>query len=142
MPKNGSSKAVESRARYVNAFNTTMVNIWTEKIRALDIIDTGALLNSVASMPVDADGRFLDITLKQHFLEYGLWQEYGTGKEVPRGNPGDIGRDKVRQRRPWYARKYFSSVMNLKDFLADSVGQEFCGIVSNAFREEILRYNH
>ena len=26
-----------------------------------------------------------------------LWQDYGTGKETPRGNPGDIGRAKKRQ---------------------------------------------
>ena len=23
-------------------------------------------------------------------IEYGLWQDFGTGKEIPRGNHGDI----------------------------------------------------
>lgn len=30
------------------------------------------------------DGRFLEVTLTQSFLEYGLWQDYGTGRETPR----------------------------------------------------------
>jgi len=28
----------------------------------------------------------LEVHLSQAFLEYGLWQDYGTGKEVTRGN--------------------------------------------------------
>ena len=144
MATNGLTKeqAVEARRKYVMAFNNTMINIWTEKIRALDIIDTGKLLDSVMALPVRADGRLYELSLEQSFLEYGLWQEYGTGKEVPRGNKGDIGRKKVRKKKPWFARKYFASVMNLKDFLADSVGEEFVGIVSNAFSDSNMRYNH
>ncbi len=55
------------------------------------------------------------------FLEYGLWQDYGTGRETPRGNSGDIGRTKVRQRRKWFSRKYYASVMRLKEFYEDNV---------------------
>ena len=71
-------------------------------------------------MPVRADGRFFEVGLSQTFLEYGLWQDYGTGRETPRkssaegelapisaetqpalrsrnprGNSGDIGRAKT-----------------------------------------------
>ena len=76
------------------AFNDTMLKIWQEQITLLGVIDTGNLLNSVNALPVRADGRFIEIGLTQSFLEYGLWQDFGTGKEIPRGNHGDIGREK------------------------------------------------
>lgn len=132
-------KALEARAKYVGSFNATMVDIWKEKIVDLDVIDTKRLLNSVASLPVRADGRFSEVTLMYVFLEYGLWQDYGVGREVPRGNPGDIGRVKVRERRRWFSTKYYSSVMNLRDFMADSMGREFVGIVADAFNDQRLK---
>lgn len=124
------------------AFNTTMINIWREQITLLGVIDTGQLLNSVLSVATRADGRFIDITLSQSFLEYGLWQDYGTGREVPRGNSGDIGRAKVRQRRQWFSRKYFASFMNIREFLSDNLGREFLGIVSNALSKKDFARNH
>ena len=75
------------------------------------------------------------------FLEYGLWQDYGTGRETPRGNPGDIGRAKKRKRRRWFSRKYYASVMNLREFLEENLGREFCGILSSALSKD-FRQNH
>ena len=81
------------REKFVMAFNDTMLKIWQEQITLLDVIDTGHLLHSVKAMPVRADGRYIEIGLSQLFTEYGLWQDFGTGKEIPRGNHGDIGRE-------------------------------------------------
>lgn len=125
--------ALQSRERYILAFNRTMLQIWQEHITLLDVIDTRALLRSPVALPVRADGRYFEVTLSQAFLEYGLWQDYGVGRETPRGNSGDIGIAKVRQRRPWFSRKYYASVMNLRDFLAENIGQEFIGILADTF---------
>ena len=95
------------REKYVLAFNDTMLKIWQEQITLLDVIDTGKLLHSVSALPVRADGRFIEIGLSQAFLEYGLWQDFGTGKEIPRGNSGDIGREKRRVAKKWFSRKYY-----------------------------------
>ena len=132
-------QALREREKYVLAFNDTMVRIWKEQIILLDVIDTGALLNSPVGIRCDKDDRITTITLSQCFLEYGLWQNYGTGKEVSRGNPGDIGRAKVRQRRPWMSRKFFASVMNIKEFMADSLGREFVGLVADALDADKMR---
>jgi len=43
-----------------------------------------------------------------------------------------MGRAKVRQRRPWFSKKFYDSFMNIKEFMADSLGREFLGIVSDA----------
>ena len=140
------------REKYVLAFNDTMLKIWQEQITLLNVIDTGRLLRSVSAFPVRADGRFIEIGLSQAFLEYGLWQDFGTGKEIPRGrsasplgsskNSGDIGREKKRVAKKWFSRKYYSSVLNLRDFLADNIGQSFVGVVAKALDDNYRRYNH
>ena len=132
-PQVSADQAQEQRQKYIEAFNGTMIQIWQERITLLDVIDTGNLLRSPLSLPIHADGRFFEISLSQQFIEYGLWQDYGVGRETPRGNSGDIGRAKVRKRRPWFSKKYYASVMNLRDFLADNIGHEFQGIIADTF---------
>lgn len=135
-------RAFSEREKFVSAFNETMLKIWKEQMTLLDVIDTGALLASPKSLPFRADGQFIELGLSQSFLEYGIWQNFGTGKETPRGNKGDIGRKKVRQKKPWFSRKYFASVMNLRDFLADNLAKEFVGVVAQSLDDKYLRYNH
>lgn len=126
-------EAQEEREKYIKAWNDTMLHIWQERITFLEVIDTGRLLASPVALPVRADGRFVEVTLSQEFLEYGLWQDYGVGRETPRGNSGDIGHAKVRQRRPWFSKKYYASVLNLRDFFGDNLGREFQGIMADTF---------
>ena len=135
-------QAFEERQKYVMAFNDTMLKIWQEQITLLEVIDTGQLLASPRSLPVRADGRFFEVGLSQTFLEYGLWQDYGTGKETPRGNSGDIGREKKRKRRRWFSKKYYASVMNIRDFFADNLGKEFQGIIADSFDDKNFRRKH
>lgn len=134
--------AFKEREKFVTAFNETMLKRWKEQMTLLDVIDTGALLASPKSLPIRADGQFIELGLSQSFLEYGLWQNFGTGKETPRGNKGDMGRKKVRQKKPWFSRKYYASVMNLRDFLADNMAKEFVGVVAQSLDDKYLRYNH
>lgn len=135
-------RAFSEREKFVTAFNETMLKIWKEQMTLLDVIDTGALLASPKALPLRADGRFLELGLSQSFLEYGLWQNFGTGKEIPRGNNGDIGRERKRKKKPWFSRKYYASVMNLRDFLADNMVKEFVGVVAQSLDDKYLRYNH
>ena len=135
-------RALEERQKYVSAFNDTMIRIWKEQITLLGVIDTGQLLPSPVAIRMNADGKFSEVHLSQAFLEYGLWQDYGTGKEVPRGNSGDLGRAKVRKARHWFSRKYYMSVMNIKEFMADSLGKEFMGILSDALDSRKFSRKH
>lgn len=135
-------QAIEERQKYVMAFNDTMIKIWKEQITLLGVIDTGRLLNSPVEIRTQADGKISEVQLSQAFLEYGLWQDYGTGKEIARGNGGDIGRTRKRKKRPWFSRKYYASVMNIKDFMAESLGRQFQGIIADALDSSKFRYNH
>lgn len=134
--------ALQERLKFVSAFNDTMIKIWQERITLLDVIDTRRLLNSPISLGYKADGRLVDVQLTQAFREYGLWQDYGTGRETPRGNSGDLGRPKVRQRRRWFSIKYYASYMRLKEFYQDSIGREFIGIINEALDDYNFRRYH
>jgi hypothetical protein len=142
MEQRTEQQSIEERAKYVRAFNDTMIKIWKEQITLLNVIDTQRLLRSPIAIGMNADGKFSEVRLSQAFLEYGLWQDYGTGKEVPRGNSGDLGRPKVRKERHWFSRKYYMSVMNIKEFMGDSLGRQFQGIISDALDQKKFSRNH
>ena len=133
---------------------------WTwMKQTIIDVIDTGNLFASLKVLPLRADDNYFEVGLSQPFLEYGLWQDYGTGRETPRGNSSDLGRVKSsrasrtqsqtglnsaetqprtafrkRQRRRWFSRQYYASVMNLKEFLEENIGATFTGLISDFAR--------
>ena len=132
---------IAEREKFVEGWNNTMVDIWIERIDMLGIIDTRALLRSPIELPVEHDKRFYEVTFVQKFLEYGLWQDLGTGREVPIGNPGDIGRDKVRERRRWFSTKYYSSIMKLRDFMGRSLGDEFKSMFCDTLDADRARHN-
>jgi hypothetical protein len=80
---------------------------------------------------------------------YGLFVDYGRGRNTPRAhcealsqerNTGDIGKANGRKRKRWFSRKYFASVMNIQEFYADSLGQEFCRAISNALLPSFGRF--
>lgn len=150
MPQYTPQQLKDQRKHYVEAFNDTMINIWAEKIQKFDIIDTGTLLRSLSGLhTVILKSDYSSFEISEEFVEYGLYQDRGTGKETWKGNPGDISRkfdaagnklrvDKIREKRPWFSKKYFASVMNLKDFMADNLGKSFGAIISNELGRKII----
>lgn len=132
-------KTAQERLKYVRAFNSTMLKIWEEKIILLGVIDTGMLLRSLRPDSTAYDSEATWAAFQLSFRTYGLFQNWGTGRDVPRGNPGDIGHTPRRRRRRWFDLKYFASTMNIRDFFADSLGRQFLGIVSDALSDRILR---
>ena len=147
MPMNGNNANPEQeRAKYVRAFNSTMIKIWREQQTLLGAVDTGALYRSTVAVGMTADGKFTSVTLSQSFRTYGIFVDYGTGSNTPRGNSGDLGAGFTnrRRRKRWFSRKYFASVMNIQEFFADNLGRDFTGIVADAlndrsFRQSLIR---
>ena len=141
MAKLTEEQALKERRKYVSAVYLTMLNIWREQITLLGVMDTMALLHSVREDSFSASGDFMSASYQWEYNEYGIWQNYGTGREVYRGTPGDIGREKVRVARPWMSKKYYSSLMNIKEFMAENIGKEFLGVFSEALDYDKLRRN-
>lgn len=132
-------QTLSERKKYVRAFNSTMIRIWREQIALLGVVDTGALYRSTVAVGLNADGKYTYVSLRQSFNLYGLYADYGVGSNTPVGNPGDIGRDNPRKRRRWFSRKYYASVMNLREFFADNLGKDLADTVSNALTRSVSR---
>lgn len=133
--------AREARRRYVQAFNATMVQIWLEQLRKLDVFRTGSLYHSVVGVGLSFDEKVTTVKLEQSFNLYGIYVDQGTGSNTPRGNSGDLGEGFVnrRRRKQWFSRKYYASVMNIQEFFADSLGQQCCLAISNALNTDAAR---
>lgn len=130
---------VDERRKYISAFNSTMITIWKERISLLGVFDKGTLYRSVLASKYVMNPDASQFELEQSFLTYGIFQNFGTGKEIPRGNPGDIGRPKVRKARHWFDKKYYASVMNLRDFFTENLSQQYLAMMSNALSDRSLR---
>ena len=144
-------QSIESRAKYVEAWNTTMTDIWKERIIRHGVFESPRrrsrssephLLDSLHYFPVKHDDTYMELTMHFTFPEYGIFQDRGTGREKYKGNPGDIDdftksgeKRKFRDRRPWFSVKWYASCMNIKEFMSRSIGDQFVGIVSAALEE-------
>lgn len=136
---NNIDKTLEERRKYVSAFNSTMIKIWREQMALLGTVRTGALYRSTLAVNTTFDGKITSVTLAQSFNTYGLFVDYGTGSNTPKGNPGDIGGPNNRKRKRWFSRKYFASVMNIREFFADNLGKEAANVISNALTRDLSR---
>lgn len=133
---------------YQRAWTSMMLKIWEEKMLMLGVRYSGNLMASL-------QGNSRPDLVTFRFLEYGIYVDSGVGYGY-KGHNGDIqfldegyriehGLDvpkrvgpawggrmtsgKPRQAKPWFNKKYFASVMKLKDDLARIVGDSFAGIV-------------
>ena len=125
----------EDRKKYIDAWERMMVDIWKEKIVRLGVIDTKQLYSDITGKITSQGDDIHSIT--HQFMEYGIFQDCGTGKEFSKANGGDLGFTPVRIPREWFSRAYFASVMTLKEEMAFQFGEEFCGVLSDAISDSL-----
>ena len=146
-------RTIEARAKYVEAWNETMTKIWQERILQHGVFENPRrknrssephLYDSLHYFPVKHDDKYMELTMHFTFPEYGIFQDRGTGREKAIGNPGDIGEytDSGRERhyrkpRPWFSVKWYSSIMNMKEFMSRSIRDQFVGIMTGTFSEPL-----
>lgn len=144
----------EDRRKYIEAWEKMMVTIWREKIMRLHVIDTTQLHNDITGN-VTSSGSELK-TIQHKFMEYGIYQDCGTGRGYTKDNGGNLDfldlnlRNKeyvhkqksgkvttgeLRKPREWFSRAYFASVMVLKEQMAYMYGEEFCGLLVDKIEE-------
>lgn len=137
---------------YERGWMDTMVDIWHEQMIQLKAYNSGKLYGSVTSSINLGDVT----TIQHHFLMYGLYVAHGTGYGYKRGNGGDLpfldpsyreahGLDKPRKRGPawgggmtsgeprqkknWFDKKFYYSVVRLNETLAAHYGEAYKGMM-------------
>lgn len=114
---------------YLSAWSEMMTTIFRDRLlRNVYSSDrnstrwTGTLFRSVSSP--DVEGNFKAV--RYRFVEYGLFVDRGVGKEVSRGNIGDIGKYRqsgnervYRVAKPWFSSPWRRSLVKLAEELAE-----------------------
>ena len=100
--------------KWIKGWAKFMIEIWKEKINQVGARDTDALFHSVDNFKMEGNKDSLEIT--HSFLDYGLFVDRGVGKEFNKGNSGNVISE--RQELVWFRKRYYSSYMNMKSYLA------------------------
>ena len=122
-----SQNGTNDRDAYIKAWAHTMVNIWTEKILSYGAYDTGDLYESVRLLPMTGEKDFKAI--EHIFNRYGIYVDQGSGKEMKKGNSGDLGFTPEREPKPWFSGRYYYYVKKLAEKLAVINGRDFLYIM-------------
>lgn len=140
MQQNGTNKAnCEARKKWQQEWSRMMIDIWQEKITRLKVIDTGRLWNEISQHSVISED---SSTITHQFMEYGIYQDAGTGNGYTHDNGGNlefleqgrVSRYPHRKPRKWYSKSYYASVMALKEKMSEMYAEEFCGIIVRGLR--------
>ena len=146
--------------RYIEEWAKMLITMWHERIEMLGVIDRGYLHQSLNEAIHKLNGGGTTITMK--FKEYGIYQSLGVGRGYSHNNGGDLKildntyreehglnkprragsknhaymtSGKPRQRRDWFSKKYYLSVMNLKEDLARIVGEQAALTIADALTD-------
>lgn len=144
---------------YIIEWAKMLTTMWQERIEMLGVVYTGQLHQSITDMVHLANGG-ANITMK--FKRYGIYQSLGVGRGYSHNNGGDLKildntyreehglnkprragsknhaymtSGKPRQRRDWFSKKYYLSVMNLKEDLARIVGEQAALTIADALTD-------
>jgi hypothetical protein len=126
----GAPLTLEELAKFEEGWAAMMVDIWKEKIERLKAIRTGALYRSFGYTITGTVGSTR--TIAHRFLEYGIYVERGTGREITKGNGGDLGFTPNRKRKPWFSKRYYGSIMKLNEHEAKLMGEAYRGMMTDA----------
>lgn len=117
-------KQTGTKQEYYEAWAKMMITIWLDKMMALNIRDTGALLNSLAYSVIAQSGGDVE-KIVHTYLYYGRMVDMG----VHRGKKqGDIGLKK----KPWYNKAYYHSIKVLTEKASELYGEEFQAMIVEA----------
>lgn len=131
-----------SKEETVRAWADITLKIWREKITELKVWETGALFESLMNALFTAAGNDVH-KVEFSFKLYGIFVDMGTGREIFRGNDGDLGFNPVRRRKEWYSRFFYREVMRLKEILAEKFGEHVAEQIVFAMKPvKDLKYAH
>lgn len=123
------------------AWANIVIKIWEEKILLLGALDSGALYESLKlHVQANANGEIARIDF--FYKLYGKFVDMGVGREISRGNRGDLGFTPTRRRKEWYSRIFYREVMKLKELVAARYGEDAAREIAstiNAIKD--LKYN-
>ena len=102
----------------IKAWADIVIQKFHAKITELKVYDKGNLDHSlIHEMLVNAGTDIEKIEFA--FKLYGIFVDMGVGKEMSKGNSGDLGFTPTRVPKEWFSKKYYGQVMKLREILME-----------------------
>lgn len=120
----------------ISAWADIVIEKWRAKITELKVFDQGYLYDSFLIDMVRNAGADID-KLEFSFKLYGIFVDMGVGREISRGNSGDLGFTPVRKPKEWFSKKYYGQVMKLRELLIEKYSKSITAILTNMLTEPI-----
>jgi hypothetical protein len=124
------TNGTNDKEEYIKVWAERMIVIWQEKLLAYKILDSHSLYNSLQQHIIHNSGGNIDVI--EHFFNfYGIYVDKGTGKEVSKGNKGDLGFTPNRKPKPWFDAKFYYYTRVLAERMADITGKKVVYVIKN-----------
>jgi hypothetical protein len=119
----------------IAAWADIVIEKFHAKITELKVYDKGNLDHSLMQELLVNSGVDID-KIEFSFKLYGVFVDMGVGKELSKGNSGDIGSKPTRQPKEWFSKKYFGQVMRLKELLMEQYSKAIAYTMVNTLSED------
>lgn len=127
-----SDKSKPTKKQTLQAWADVTIQMWEEKVLMLDVWDEGFLYKSFVNHVLaqsSGDVQRIDYVFKL----YGIYSDMGVGREVSRGNSGDLeeyayfnygsmSHQLKRKAKPWYSSIFYREMKKLSEYLAVNYG--------------------
>lgn len=131
------------------AWADIVLSKWHTLIDDLDVVDSGALDNSLLHTLLVNASQDID-KIEFSFKLYGQYVDMGVGKELSKGNSGKIDvegedgftRGTARKAKPWFSKKYYGQIMKLREILMEQYNKAITYSMLNVFTDDLdQRFN-
>jgi hypothetical protein len=126
---------VTNKEETLSAWADIVIKIWQAKITELKVFETGELYRSLLSTLTVGAGNDVE-KIEFSFNLYGKFVDMGVGREIERGNTGDLGFTPVRREKPWFSKVLYWQVMRLREILMDKYGRDAVNTVVFSINEK------
>ena len=123
----------DNQTEFYTGWAEIVLKLWKRKIMDMEVWHSGQLFDSLVHHVItQANGNVAMIEF--FFLMYGRFQDMGVGREVFKGNSGDLGFTPKRKRKMWYSKVFWGSVQDLARIVAEKYGKDAARSIVIALR--------
>ncbi len=119
----------------INAWADIVLEKWHAKITELKVYYRGLLNDSLLNEMLVNAGNDID-KIEFSFKLYGIFVDMGVGREMSKGNSGDLGFTPTRQPKEWYSKKYYGQVMRLREILMEQYAKAITFSMINTLQDD------
>ncbi|NCD41651.1 MAG: hypothetical protein EOL88_06110 [Bacteroidia bacterium] len=126
---------IENLQKTVTAWAEITEREWKAEINSLNIGVTGDLYESFQNDIITGNNTVRSVRFR--FNDYGIYVNYGVGKEIRRGNTGNLGFTSLRNAKRWFSPVIYRETHILSRLLAEKYCMMGAGFIVEQINKEM-----